>query len=362
MKNDLTCAVARDLLPSYVEGLTSEETNGAVEAHLAACPERAALAERLRNPEPPPPQEEAREVDYLKKVKRRGGKRVVLAVLLTLLVMVGAILAKVFLIGSPASADTMAARTRVEGTELWVEVTSGASANAWWGWKTTVEDGVASITAREGLVSALHPTAYGELSIPLEGLEEVYLCGKLIWQDGVEITRFARELYEAKTPYVGDNSAVGNLLAVLDTWYGPSDIDYTISLQTAAEPYGLTLHFNAVTAHLSGAGETIDRRMETLAPMLLALVGNLGQVNWAWADADGVWQNRSITLEEAEATLSAWVEKSSAIWSVRGLEAPVSLRDLAASPAGVQQLLHLVSQGEPVLTGGGTQTFQVLVH
>ena len=45
MKNDLTCAVARDLLPSYVEGLTSEETNGAVEAHLAACPECAALAE-----------------------------------------------------------------------------------------------------------------------------------------------------------------------------------------------------------------------------------------------------------------------------------------------------------------------------
>ena len=39
MKNDLTCAVVRDLLPSYVEGLTSDETNTAVERHLSACPD-----------------------------------------------------------------------------------------------------------------------------------------------------------------------------------------------------------------------------------------------------------------------------------------------------------------------------------
>ena len=29
MKNDLTCAVVRDLLPAYTEGLTEEETNQA---------------------------------------------------------------------------------------------------------------------------------------------------------------------------------------------------------------------------------------------------------------------------------------------------------------------------------------------
>ena len=33
MKNDLTCGVVRDLLPSYVEGLTAPETNEAVERH-----------------------------------------------------------------------------------------------------------------------------------------------------------------------------------------------------------------------------------------------------------------------------------------------------------------------------------------
>lgn len=38
MKNDLTCGVVRDLLPSYVEGLTSPESNAAVERHLVRVP------------------------------------------------------------------------------------------------------------------------------------------------------------------------------------------------------------------------------------------------------------------------------------------------------------------------------------
>ena len=39
MKNipELSCAIVEDLLPTYVERLTSEETNMAVEAHLASC-------------------------------------------------------------------------------------------------------------------------------------------------------------------------------------------------------------------------------------------------------------------------------------------------------------------------------------
>ena len=43
MKNDLTCGVVRDLLPSYVEGLTSPESNTAVERHLSECPDCAQL-------------------------------------------------------------------------------------------------------------------------------------------------------------------------------------------------------------------------------------------------------------------------------------------------------------------------------
>ena len=37
MKNDLTCGVVRDLLPSYVENLLGEEAKEAVDRHLETC-------------------------------------------------------------------------------------------------------------------------------------------------------------------------------------------------------------------------------------------------------------------------------------------------------------------------------------
>ena len=81
MKNDLTCAVVRDLLPSYVEGLTSDETNTAVERHLSACPDCMARKNAMAAPaEPAETAEQSREVDYLKTVKRKSGRRVVLAI------------------------------------------------------------------------------------------------------------------------------------------------------------------------------------------------------------------------------------------------------------------------------------------
>ena len=64
MKNDLTCAVVRDLLPSFVEGLTSEETNRAVESHLSACPDCMARKNAMAAPaDPAETAEQSREVD-----------------------------------------------------------------------------------------------------------------------------------------------------------------------------------------------------------------------------------------------------------------------------------------------------------
>ena len=37
MKNDLTCEVVRDQLPTYVDGLTKEVSNQAEEQHKKIC-------------------------------------------------------------------------------------------------------------------------------------------------------------------------------------------------------------------------------------------------------------------------------------------------------------------------------------
>ena len=347
MKNDLTCAVVGDLLPAYAEHLTAPETNEAVERHLAGCPDCAAKLSAMRAPEPEPePEETAREVDYLKKVKRRGWLRVTLAIVLTLAVLLGALAAKVFVIGSPASADTMAVRTWTAGEQLWVEVTSSVSANAWWGWDTEVENGTVYITAREVIVSPIHPSAYGKIGVPLEGVEEVYLCGRLIWQDGAAITPAVQALYEARTPYIGDNSAVGALLQELGRWYGGGVLSgYIVSLQTASQPYGLTLDFTGRPEGLSDSlAVKLNSEMERLSPLLLALIDNLEEVRWMYLRPDGITQSQTVTLEEVNAALPAVV---SAYNADRGTdwEAPESVKDYAASAAALQQLAALSEYG-----------------
>ncbi|MBQ3486694.1 MAG: zf-HC2 domain-containing protein [Clostridia bacterium] len=70
MKNDLPCEVVRDLLPSYIDGLTSPETAELIEAHLSTCETCRAIHREMTGQEPP--KAEQPEVDYLKKVRASG--------------------------------------------------------------------------------------------------------------------------------------------------------------------------------------------------------------------------------------------------------------------------------------------------
>ena len=52
MKLDVTCALVRDLLPLYADGVLSEDSGAVVDAHLPECPPCASELERLRAPVP----------------------------------------------------------------------------------------------------------------------------------------------------------------------------------------------------------------------------------------------------------------------------------------------------------------------
>ena len=366
MKNipELPCAIVEDLLPAYMEGLTSEETRQAVEAHLASCPACAAKRAAMGAEEGPSPEEAeetAREVDYLKAVRRRSRRRVAAAILCTVLVLLLGFAAKIFVIGEPLDPDGVAVSAQESDDVLQVQISSYGSGNAFHSWTAENQDGVVVITARSVLVSPLFRDGTGTVEVPLEGVTEVWLgqagTGRMIWQDDTEISADAWALYQAQTPYVGNNSAVGRVLAAVDTWYGPPIVDYTISLQTSAEPYGLTIHFDDVTAHILGAEKSIDDRMYAVAPALLALIGNLGQVQWTYAAPDGTAVTRSVTLEEVDAALPDWIAAydldAGADWT-----APESIKDYAASPAAVQQLIDLIDFGLYVVTvEDGTNVF-----
>lgn len=329
MKNDLSCAVVRDLLPAYAEGLTAPETSEAVERHLADCPACAAHFAAISSPETAEQAENDKEVDYLKAVRRRGRRRVVLAVALTVLAIAAAAAVKIYVIGTPGRATHVSdPNIREEQGTLFVSGYCLYASHGFYGWEQTAEDGVVSFAAREVRISPVHPEDNYSLSVPLEGTREVWVCGRLVWQDGMEIRESTLALYGKKTPYVGNASAVGAALYEIDHWYGAMG-PCTFSLETAAPPYGLTVNLESPMA------QSTEIRYAALA---LALVENLDTVTWCYPDAQGAPQSFSLNCAEVEALLSDAAAE-------RGLESYLrpSIKDYAASPAALEQLTALLA-------------------
>lgn len=295
MKTDLPCAIVRDLLPSYVEGLTEEETTSAVKDHLESCESCRRHYEAMSSGNAVPAAD-PKEVDYLRTVRKKNRKKVVLSAVLAVLLALGAVWAKLCLIGSPVDADSVAVHVHNEVNYedvVTVDLHSIDYGAALFDFKTQNKNGIIDITARKALVSPFHRDRDNSLSLKIDGIQEIQFFGEPIWHDGTVIDVMTRRLLERKTAYVGDASAISALLSGMDL-----DATSTLELQTEKEPYGVTIHFEEVIAE--------NRRflIEGNAYVLLALVENLGQVQWD--DPSGY--SDSLTLEEANAALPGLVE------------------------------------------------------
>lgn len=92
----------------------------------------------------------------------------------------------------------------------------------------------------------------------------------------------AETLYDLRTPYVGDPSAVGRILNAvgLDKMGADSDWDFTMQLSTEQEPYGLTLLYTYDSESFLGYGPTWAQRMRAGGYLTMALIDNAEWVAW----------------------------------------------------------------------------------
>lgn len=345
MNDNLSCALVRDLLPSYLEGLTSAETDEAIHTHLETCAACAAALAAMRSEPEAESAEQPREVDYLKQVKRKNRNRILLSVLATAAGLLAAFLLKIFVIGTPLQAQTLAVigaeltDVREDHGRLCLKLSSVASASAYHGWKVETENGVASIYAREVLVSALYHSGEATVYVPLEGVEEVWLGGKsgrLVWQDGMVISQQALELLAEQTPYCADPSALGAIAGILQisAYLG----EYTVTMQTSRPPYGWTLE---ASGHLSEAQQD---RMTRHACVMLALVDNLDEVSWTWkgwGEGDGPEGRGTLFRDTANRKLIELTEEYN---TLHGTCWPAmdDIRDYTRTPADFQRMLELL--------------------
>ena len=92
----------------------------------------------------------------------------------------------------------------------------------------------------------------------------------------------AETLYDLRTPYVGDPSAVGRILNAvgLDKMGADSDWSFAMQLSTEQEPYGLTLLYTYDSDSFLGHGPTWAQRMRASGYLTMALIDNAEWVAW----------------------------------------------------------------------------------
>ena len=88
MSDKLRCEIVQDLLPSYVDGLTSDETNEAIKDHLADCVSCRDMYERMKADETSAEEnsevmeKEKKEINFLKKIKQKHRLNLMLVVVI----------------------------------------------------------------------------------------------------------------------------------------------------------------------------------------------------------------------------------------------------------------------------------------
>ena len=343
---ELSCNIVRDLLPSYADGVASEETNAALERHLASCPACTGVLKAMRTPEClNSDDKETHEVDFLKKVKRHSQRNVFLAIFGTSLLLVGMLSLNLFVIGSRVDADAVLCSASIansdESSVVQVHMVSIGSANALIRPEYRMdENGIATIMARSVLVSPFADNGTCELQIPMMDsvtgtqLHSVYMGDRLLWQDGVTVSMKAWNAYNAHNPYVGDISADSRLADAIGIH---ACGNYLNSLQTDSQPYGWTFEFQG--AYSGKEVEQLNENMTEYSYLLMALVDNLGEVDWTYTDAAGNRQENELSLEKANQNLAMLVKEKNAL---DARELPVTLKGYSDSVLQVQQLMILL--------------------
>lgn len=315
--NKIPCAVIKDLLPSYAEDLTSPETCELVREHLQECPDCQSVYEAMHGEIPPEAEKtsgaaaDSPEIDYLKKVRNTGRKKIIAAVLAVLLLAGGAVFAKVYLYGSPIddfhmTVSSQCAEASTESGEsggsedfmifsCWIEGTRG---QAFTHYKIRETDEGKEVVLYAAPASIFHKDLTMQIWVP-EGTESITIKGDTYGEYGW-ITKRAKELYAARNPYIGDISAdqkIANLLGV-----GEKLGSYTNKLDTEEKegweyPYSWELIFDEPWKD----AERRSEKMKNYAYALIALIDNCGEISWTYTTEDGKTHTESVTLADWKA-------------------------------------------------------------
>lgn len=284
-KQQIPCELIQDLMPLYVDGLTSEAANKHIQTHLEDCADcrkkYEAMTQSIAANEKEKKIEEQKEIDYLKKVKKSSRKRLLIGFVSALLIILIAVFVKVYLFGYETEnyTDVDFKLDRPNSTVI-IEGSFDGTRTVYCRHKIiTQKDGTQKVVLYGCPPSPWNKTKDFKFEIPFNIIErEIEVCGATIDRHGGLVSPLARNLIKARNPYVGDmpaNSRIAQLLNIEGSLG-----KYENELQTEKAPYSWTLKFKSVVTD----PHDFDKRMESYASLLMFSIKNLDKVNWTYME------------------------------------------------------------------------------
>lgn len=329
----LPCEIVRDLLPSYTEGLTSDVTAKSIEYHIKDCSACSVALDAMqandisiddRATEPydicagvgitkaeNEQHEEAREIDYLKKVRKRfiAGITICIAAAIVALCGLWAVQYR-FNTFSMHTADieSVTDSVSVENTTLEFSGNVKENGRAITGIKFVYNEGVVNISAKITKKFPWNSGGFDETFNAPGEIKQVWVADVLAWENGKAVSESVGRLYSSKNKYVGDISEDGNVAKALEIveHFGNG----TSELQTSAEPYGWTLKFRDPIDSCGRDEAKQEDLMRRDAYMMIALIDNLGYMSFEYTigGSDEV-KTLTVTREEATQALGSDIKK-----------------------------------------------------
>ena len=300
MKNKLPCELVRDLFPSYIDKLTSDVTNQLVEEHVSDCADCKEALSAMREPDTAQEdmQEEIRgkEIDYLKKMRRRTRGVVIGSVLAVVVLFLCLWVGRVFVVGEKVGDGVVYCRAQVQGNVLDVTATMVDSARVPQDiYFTEEEPGVINVSCKAVLCTPWNNCGVmtSEYTSAAD-IKQVKMGDTILWADGEDILAITSSVYRTRHPYVGDMSA--NALPVAALNMGSYLGGFANELQTEKEPYGWSFVLSGEQEEEHVALK--EAMMKSYAYVLLAVVENLGEVSYEYEVA-GKESKLVVTVEDA---------------------------------------------------------------
>lgn len=300
MKNKLSCAVVRDILPLYIEELTSEETNIEVSQHLEECSECKKLELSMKSEMKDEVIEGIEdEIDGFKIIKRRNKKKVLLSAgisFVLLLIFVGAIVYKTYLKGSVTDRHNINYKyISVLDNKLELELSLKDKSLGITNYSINEKDGVVTVN----IMSAPKST-FSKSSIDIEKkykkkIKKVMIMDAVIWEDDFYINEPIIEIFCNKTTGVEDKEKLTKLMDSVSTLVPYLGVVLN-DTKASGDACGVMLKASKIKG--TSKEEAIEY-MNMYSCYMFAAVYELNYIEWKYRLKDGKEETYYLELDEA---------------------------------------------------------------